>query len=179
MMLLAIESTSGKDNKAQYKEITEEDYKTQSDNVKFMAYFVNGDKQVDGTNNRIGYNDTLYFNLKVYSGTLKNAKIQIDSQNFYLETNLMEDSVISTDYVSANTKEIALKEISGNVDKTITGSVKSGNYEFPTSKAEAIGEDISNYSKNNTIFFSADYFEEINNRTTITNEIPITVTWYG
>ena len=174
-----IASLQGKDNKAQYKEITEEDYKTQSDNVKFMAYFVNGDKQVDGTNNRIGYNDTLYFNLKVYSGTLKNAKIQIDSQNFYLETNLMEDSVISTDYVSANTKEIALKEISGNVDKTITGSVKSGNYEFPTSKAEAIGEDISNYSKNNTIFFSADYFDENNNTTTITKEIPITVTWYG
>ena len=174
-----IASFQGKDNKAQYKEITEEDYKTQSDNVKFMAYFVNGDKQVDGTNNRIGYNDTLYFNLKVYSGTLKNAKIKIDSQNFYLETNLMEDSVISSDYVSANTKEIALKEISGNVDKTITGSVKSGNYEFPTSKAEAIGEDISNYSKNNTIVFSADYIDENNNTTTITKEIPITVTWYG
>ena len=174
-----IASFQGKDNKAEYKEVTEEDYKTQSDNVKFAAYFVSGDKQVDGTNNRIGYSDTLYFNLSLTSGTLRNAKIQINSQNFYLDTNLMEDSVISTDYVSANTKEVALKEISGNVEKIITGAVKSGNYEFPTSKAEAIGEDISNYSKENTIVFSADYIDENNNTTTITKEIPITVTWYG
>ena len=174
-----IASLQGEDNKAEYKEVTEEDYKTQSDNVKFAAYFVSDDKQVDGTNNRIGYSDTLYFNLKLSSGTLRNAKIQINSQNFYLDTNLMEDSVISTDYVSANTKEIALKEISGNVEKIITGAVKSGNYEFPTSKAEAIGEDISNYSKENTIVFSADYIDESNNTTTITKEIPITVDWYG
>ena len=124
-----IASLQGEDNKAEYKEVTEEDYKTQSDNVKFAAYFVSDDKQVDGTNNRIGYSDTLYFNLKLSSGTLRNAKIQINSQNFYLDTNLLEDSVISTDYVSANTKEIALKEISGNVEKIITGAVKSGNYE--------------------------------------------------
>ena len=174
-----IASLQGEDNKAEYKEVTEEDYKTQSDNVKFAAYFVSDDKQVDGTNNRIGYSDTLYFNLSLTSGTLRNAKIQINSQNFYLDTNLLEDSVISTDYVSANTKEIALKEISGNVEKIITGAVKSGNYEFPTSKAEAIGEDISNYSKENTIVFSADYIDESNNTTTITKEIPITVDWYG
>ena len=174
-----IASLQGEDNKAEYKEVTEEDYKTQSDNVKFAAYFVSGDKQVDGTNNRIGYSDTLYFNLKLSSGTLRNAKIQINSQNFYLDTNLMEDSVISTDYVSANTKEIALKEISGNVEKIITGAVKSGNYEFPTSKAEAIGEDTSNYSKENTIVFSADYIDENDNTTTITKEIPIQVDWYG
>ena len=77
-----IASLQGEDNKAEYKEVTEEDYKTQSDNVKFAAYFVSDDKQVDGTNNRIGYSDTLYFKLKLSSGTLRNAKIQINSQNF-------------------------------------------------------------------------------------------------
>ena len=97
-------------NKAEYKEITEQDYETQSDNVKFMAYFLDGDKQLNGSSNRIGYSDTLYFNLKLTSGTLRNAKIQINSDNFYLDSNLMEDSVIASDYISKNTKEISLKE---------------------------------------------------------------------
>ena len=165
--------------KAEYKEITEEDFNTQSPNVKFMAYFVKDDKQVSTTENRIGYSDNIYFDLKLASGTLKNAKIIINSQNFYLDTNLMEDSVISTDYISTNTKEIDLKEISGNINKTITGAVKSGNYEFPTSKAEAIGNDLSNYSKESTIVFSADYVDENNNTTSISKEITIQVNWYG
>ena len=165
-------------NKAEYKEITEQDYETQSDNVKFMAYFLDGDKQLNGSSNRIGYSDTLYFNLKLTSGTLRNAKIQINSDNFYLDSNLMEDSVIASDYISKNTKEISLKEISGNIDKTFSGDIKSGDYEFPTSVAEAIGNDISKYSKENTIFFSAEYVngDEV---TQIEKTITITVDWFG
>ena len=164
----------------QFKEVTEEDYETQSDNVKFMAYFLSGEKKVDGTSNRIGYSDKMYFDLKMSQGRLENAKIEIGSQNFYLETNLMSDSVISENYVSKNTKEIVLNNLSGNVDKTFEAQVKSGDYEFTTSISEAIGLDISNYSKENVITFTADYYEDgSNNPIHISKEIPLTVEWYG
>ena len=163
----------------QYKEITDADYETQSDKVKFMAYFLDGSKKVDGTNNRVGYNDTLYFDLQLAEGTLRNAKVSINSQNFYLETNLIKDSVISENYVSINTEEILMNELTGNISKTFEGYVKSGNYEFTTSKTEAIGNDISNYSKVNTIVFTADYVDSSGATTAISKEIPLTVEWYG
>ena len=164
----------------QFNEITEEDYETQSDNVKFMAYFLSGENKVDGTSNRVGYNDTMYFDLSVTGGSLENAIINIDSQNFYLETNLMSDSVISQNYISNNTKEIVLNNLSGDVNKTFTGFVNSGDYEFTTSKTEAIGSDISNYNKVSTITFTADYVsDDGTTRTSISKEIPLTVSWYG
>lgn len=148
---------SSNNARMQFSEITEDDYATQSDNVKFMAYFLRDNKKIDGTSNRIGYSDTMYFDLKMTEGTLENAKIQIGSQNFYLETNLMSDSVISQNYVSKNTKEIDFNNLSGNIDKTFDAYVKSGDYEFTTSITDAIGNDISNYNKENTITFTADY----------------------
>ena len=163
----------------QFNEITEEDYETQSDNVKFMAYFLSGENKVDGTSNRVGYNDTMYFDLSVTGGSLENAIINIDSQNFYLETNLMSDSVISQNYISKNTKEIVLNNLSGDVNKTFTGFVNSGDYEFTTSNTEAIGSDISNYNKVSTITFTADYIASDGTRTSISKEIPLTVNWYG
>ena len=170
---------SSNNARMQFSEITENDYKTQSDNVKFMAYFLRDNKKVDGTSNRIGYSDTMYFDLILEDGTLENPKIEIGSQNFYLETNLMSDSVISENYVSKNTKEIVLNTLSGNTQKTFEASVKSGDYEFTTSIADAIGNDISNYSKENTITFTADYTDNSGTKTKISKEIPLTITWYG
>ena len=169
----------GNSSKQELKEITDSDYDTQSDNVKFTAYFLSNDKKMDGTYNRIGYNDTLYFDLSVQEGTLENAKINIDSQNFYLETNLMSDSVISQNYVSNNTKEIDLNTITGPIQRTFEGSVKSGDYEFTTTKAEAIGEDISNYNKVNTITFTADYTDSTGKKTNISKEVNLSIGWYG
>ena len=150
-----------------------------SDNVKFMAYFLRDGKKVDGTSNRVGYSDTIYFDLKMTEGTLENAKIEIGSQNFYLETNLMSDSVISQNYVSKNTKEIAFNNLSGNIEKTFDASVKSGDYEFTTSITDAIGNDVSNYSKENIITFTADYIDNAGQKTEISKEIPLNIMWYG
>ena len=150
-----------------------------SDNVRFMAYFLRDGKKVDGTSNRVGYSDTMYFDLKMTEGTLENAKIEIESQNFYLETNLMSDSVISQNYVSKNTKEIAFNNLSGNIEKTFDASVKSGDYEFTTSITDAIGNDVSNYSKENIITFTADYTDNAGQKTEISKEIPLNIMWYG
>ena len=170
---------SSNNTRMQFSEITEDDYTTQSDNVKFMAYFLRDNKKLDGTSNRIGYSDTMYFDLKMTEGTLENAKIQIGSQNFYLETNLMSDSVISQNYVSKNTKEIAFNNLSGNIEKTFDASVKSGDYEFTTSITDAIGNDVSNYSKENIITFTADYTDNAGQKTEISKEIPLNIMWYG
>ena len=170
---------SSNDARMQFGEITEDDYKTESDNVKFMVYFLHDNKKVNGTANRIGYSDTMYFDLKITEGTLENAKIQIASHNYYLETNLMSDSVISQNYVSKNTKEIDLNNLSGNIDKTFEASVKSGDYEFTTSIADAIGKDISNYNKETTITFTADYTDTAGQKTQISKEVPLTICWYG
>ena len=170
---------SSNDARMQFGEITEDDYKTESDNVKFMVYFLHDNKKVNGTANRIGYSDTMYFDLKMTEGTLENAKIQIASHNYYLETNLMSDSVISQNYVSKNTKEIDLNNLSGNIDKTFEASVKSGDYEFTTSIADAIGKDISNYNKETTITFTADYTDTAGQKTQISKEVPLTICWYG
>ena len=150
-----------------------------SDNVRFMAYFLRDGKKVDGTSNRVGYSDTMYFDLKMTEGTLENAKIEIESQNFYLETNLMSDSVISQNYVSKNTKEIAFNNLSGNIEKTFDASVKSGDYEFTTSITDAIGNDVSNYNKENIITFTADYTDNAGQKTEISKEIPVNIMWYG
>lgn len=166
-------------SKMQFNELTEKDAQTDSDNVKFMAYFLSGDKKLDGTQNRIGYSDTMYFDLNVSEGKLENAKIEIDSQNFYLETNLMSDAVVSQNYVSNNTKEIVLNDLSGNISKTIEGSVKSGDYKYTTKISEAIGNDISNYNRTNTITFTALYTDNEGNQTQINKKIDLNICWYG
>ena len=158
---------SGISSNMKFNQITEDDYETQSDNVKFAAYFMSGGQKLDGTQNRIGYSDTMYFDLSLTGGRLEDAKIEIDSQNYYLETNLMSDSIISNDYVSKNTKEILLNNISGNVSKVIEGSVKCGDYEYTTAISEAIGEDLSNYNKQTTITFTATYIDDEGNETQI------------
>lgn len=166
-------------SKQKINEIAESDYDTQDENVKFMAYFLNNNQKVDGTYNQIGYNDTLYFDISVEEGQLENAKITIDSQNFYLETNLMSDSLISQDYVSNNTKEIVFNNVAGPISRTFEGSVKSGDYKFTTTKTDAIGKDISNYNKVNTITFTADYVDSSGKPTSISKTVDLSVGWYG
>ena len=163
----------------QFNEITENDYQTQSDNVKFTAYFLSGEKKLDGTQNRIGYSDTMYFDFSMTEGRLENPKIEIDSQNYYLETNLMSDSIISQNYVSSDTEEIVLNNLSGNVSKVIEGSVKSGDYQYITEISRAIGEDISNYNKQTTITFTALYIDDEGNQTPIEKSVDLNICWYG
>ena len=72
----------------------------ETNNVKFDAFFLrdlNGDgyaESIRGTCNEIGEESTLYMELNVLTeGYLKDGKITINSDNFYLQTNLPNGSL--------------------------------------------------------------------------------------
>ena len=81
--------------------------------VKFDAYFTNADgSRIRGTCSEIGKDSNLYMELKlVQEGQLKDATITINADNFYFNTAILKDDVISQSYISSNTKTIKLNEI--------------------------------------------------------------------
>ena len=134
----------------EYDIVAPDDENTASEYVKFDAFFlkdINGDGIADalrGTCNEIGKEDTLYMDLKVLNnGSFKNGKITINSNNFYLNTALVKDSIIKENYISNNTKIIDLKEMHNGSQKLITGIVRSGDYTNSSYKAQAIGNDTN------------------------------------
>ena len=87
-----------------------------TDNVKFDAFFLrdlDGDgyaESLRGTCREIGKEDTLYMELNVQTaGYLKDAKIAVNSDNFYLQTSLPKDQELKDNYIGNNIKEIEHK----------------------------------------------------------------------
>ena len=157
----------------------------QTNNVKFDAFFLrdlNGDgvaEGIRGTCNEIGEESTLYMELNVRTeGYLKDGKITINSGNFYLQTNLPKDKELTEDYIGNNIKVIKLNQLNNGTQKLITGVVRSGDYTYSSSRAEAIGSNINNYSKVNSVTLTGTYVTE-------TGEIPVektvefNVDWHG
>ena len=169
-----------------YGEFTEEDEKTDSDCVRFGAFFLrdlDGDgyaEKIKGTCKELGGEDTLYFSVNVLSdGILKNGKIEIDGENIYFQTALVEDESIKGNYVSTNTREIALKDINVGTQKLIFGSVRSGDYSSAYTKAIAIGKDTTKYSSVNKIKFTGTHVATDGTETAIEKEILLPVDWYS
>ena len=143
----------------EYERVKEgEEKDTGSEYVEFDAFFLrdlDGDNEADevrGTCRRIGEQDTLYLDLNVLTkGELQDGVITINSKNMYFQTTIVEDGEIKGNYISNNTKKIELKTIQNGTQKLITGIVRSGDYSSSYRVAEAIGNDISKYSKINSI----------------------------
>lgn len=184
----------GKDDKLSskmaqnYDQVKDNEDATQSQSVRFDAYVlkdVDGDGKAEklrGTCKKIGGQDTLYMELNVNAvGTLKNASISINGKNFYLSTALIEDDVISKNYISSNTKQIDIKEISEGTNALIQGTIKSGDYSYTNDIRKAIQDgNINNYSvKDNEITFTGVYVDENGNEQTIRKSVNLTVDWYG
>ena len=157
-----------------------------TDNVKFDAFFlrdINQDgyaESIRGTSKEIGKEDTLYMELNVQTaGYLKDAKITVNGQNFYLQTALPKDDELKDNYVGNNIKEIAFNTINNGTQKLLTGIVRSGDYSYTSKKAEAIGNDINNYSKVNSVTLTGTYVDEGGNETSITKTVEFNVDWYG
>ena len=137
-----------------YEQVESGDEKVDnSDFVTFDAFYLrdlDGDgyaEKIRGSCRKIGESDTLYFDLGVNgNGTLKNAKLTIDGKNFYYYTTLVKDSVISKDYISNNTREIVLNDVSSGTQKLIFGLVRSGDYVYYKNVSDAIGKNVNNYS---------------------------------
>ena len=150
-----------------------------TENVKFSSFFLrdlDGDgyaEKIKGTCKEVGNQDTLYMEIIVQTaGYLKDAKIDINGQNFYLETALPKDNELKDNYIGNNIKSIEFEQLNNGTQKILTGTVKSGDYSSSLSKYSAIGNNINNYSRNdNSIVLTGTYVDGNGTETPITKEI--------
>ena len=172
-----------------YEQLTEADKNVEgTNNVKFSAFFLrdlNGDgyaESLKGTCKEIGKQDTLYMEINVLTaGYLKDGKIEIEGQNFYLNTTLPKDNELKDNYIGSNVKTIELNQINNGTQKTLMGFVKSGDYSYNSGITSAIGNNINNYSRNdNKVILTGKYYSESNPEgIDIRKEIDLSVDWYG
>ena len=119
-----------------YEEVKEGDEIVEgAENVRFDAFFLrdlNADgyaESIRGTCKEIGSEDTLYMELNVVTaGYLKDAKIEVNGENFYLQTALPKDNELKDNYVGNNIKKIEFNDIVNGTQKMLTGIVRSGDY---------------------------------------------------
>ena len=156
-------------------------------NVEFDAFFLKDldsdgvAESIRGTCNEVGGQGTLYMNLNVVEeGYVTNGKITINANNFYLKTAIVADSEVSQNYISTNTTEIELNDITNGTQKLLLGYVRSGDYSSTSTTTSAIGTNTNNYSRDdNYIEFSGTYVDSDGNETEFTKKVYLTVDWYG
>ena len=171
----------------EYEQVQEGDENLEeTNNVKFDAFFLrdlDGDgyaESIRGTCNEIGEEATLYMELNVLTeGYLKDGKITINSDNFYLQTNLPKDEELADNYIGNNIKEIGLNQINNGTQKLITGIVRSGDYTYSSGKASAIGSNINNYSKVNSVTLTGTYVTEDGEEIPVEKTVNFNVDWHG
>lgn len=154
--------------------------------VFFDAFFkkdIDGDGILDlirGTCNKIGNSADLYMELGVQDGWyIKDSRIIINSENFYFNTSIIQDDEISTNYISTNTQLIEFNQINGEITKALNGSIRSGDYSSASTKASAIGDDTSKYSKENSITFIGVAVDSEGVEKKFQKNVQFTVDWYG
>ena len=170
-----------------YEEVEEGDeIVEEAPNVRFDAFFlrdINSDgyaESIRGTCREIGAEDTLYMELNVVTeGYLRDGKISINGENFYLQTSLPKDNELKDNYIGNNIKTIELNEISNGTQKMITGIVRSGDYSYTSGKVAAIGSNINNYSKVNSVTLTGTYVNALGEETEINKTVEFNVDWYG
>ncbi len=155
-------------------------------NVKFDAFFLrdlNGDgyaESIRGTSKEIGQEDTLYMELNVdTAGYLKDAKITINDGNFYFQTALPKDDELKDNYVGSNVREIEFNDLNNGTQKLLTGIVRSGDYSYSSRENAAIGNNINNYSKVDSVTLTGTYVNESNQEVQITKTVNFNIDWYG
>lgn len=145
--------------------------------IRFDAYFIkdlDGDgiaeSRLRGNCGEIGKSANLYIDLSIENnGSVKNAKITINSKNFTFKTSLLKDEVLANDYISGNTKELVLNEIKDSVQKNIIGTVE----------AMIDDSDSTSLSKENSIIFSGTYVDKEGTETEFRKEVKFIIDWYG
>ena len=159
-----------------YDVVEEGDEETETPYVEFNSYFlrdVNRDgiaEKIKGTCKEIDQTDTLYMDINVLTnGYLENGKIEIQGENFTLQTSITKDEVVAENYISDDTKSIILNKISNGTQKTLTGNIKAN-----------IGKNINNYSSsNNKVILTGTHVADDGTTTEIRKEIVLSTDWYG
>ncbi len=155
--------------------------------VKFDAFFLrdlNGDGIADGIRGacrKIGESETLYMELNILTqGKLENGVITINNNNFYLQTAIPKDTEVKENAIGNNINKIELNTINNGTQKLLTGMVRSGDYDYSSSKASAIENDTSKYSKENSVTLTGEYVsEDGETRIPIEKEVKFQVDWHG
>lgn len=171
-----------------YEQVVDGDEEVEGTNncVQFDAFFLrdlDGDgyaESIRGTSKEIGKEDTLYMELNVQTaGSLKDAKITVNGENFYLQTALPKDNQLKDNYIGSNVKTIEFNELTNGTQKMLTGIVRSGDYSYESTKTEAIGNNINNYSKVNSVTLTGTYVAEDGTEISITKTVDFNIDWYG
>ena len=171
-----------------YEQFEEGDEAIEStDNVKFSAFFLrdlDGDgyaEKIKGTCRPIGEEDTLYMEINVQTeGYLKDGKIEIAGQNFYMQATLPKDEQLKDNYIGNNVKTIEFNQLNNGTQKLISGTVRSGDYSNASKKAEAIGKNLNNLSRtDNKIKLTGTYVKEDGTEIEVHKEIDLVMDWYG
>lgn len=167
-----------------YNEVTDEKVNSTDGNVcdfvEFSTFFtqdLNNDgnaEKVDGACREVSDSAQLYFRLSVLSkGYLKDGKININGQNFRLDTAIVADDVISKNYIDSDTKEI-----------NFVPKVENGTQKLIEAKVKSKIKNINDYSRNdNTVVFSGIFVYENDDGNEV--EVPLsktcnlTMDWYG
>ena len=169
-----------------YAQVKDGEDATNSDYVKFDAYFLkdlNNDgiaEKIRGTCREIGSDSTLYMNLSVNTnGYVKDGVITINGRNFYMQTKIPADDQIKNNVISDNTTSIKFNDIHSGTSKEVLGNICSG-YARYSQKAEALGDNINNYSQVNEITFTGTHVEDSTGKETkIEKKVSFNVDWYG
>ena len=159
-----------------YGQLQESDYQTESENVKFSAFFtrdLDNDgyaERIKGIAKQIGTTDeTLWAEIEVSKeGYLRNGKITINGQNFDWTTSIVEDTVVSGNYIGL-TRSINLQnEVNSGSQKLFEGKISS-----------KIGNNVNDYSKVSTVTLTGTYVNNNGEETPINVSREVTVDWYG
>ena len=169
-----------------YTQVKDGDEATSSEYVQFDAFFlrdIDGDGNAEGirgTCKEIGKFDNLYMKVNVLTnGYLKDGEIIINGKNFYLQTAIPKDNEIKDNLIGKNTTSIKFNQINNGTQKTITGYVCSGD-SYDSTKAEALNNNINNYSQVNEIVFRGTHVNDLTGEETkIEKKVNLNVDWYG
>lgn len=174
-----IKSNNGKQkinsSKMTYSEVVEGENSTETEYVKFDAYFLKSEgenaKKVRGSAKELNETEELYIELNVLTnGHLENGKIILESGNYEIARTIDADNEIS--YVS--NKTINLKEIPNGTYKTIPVLIEQNVISMGNFTANK-----QNLSKENVIKFTGTHVAEDGTRTEIDKTVKFNLDWYG
>ena len=169
------EKQKNNSSKMTYSEVVEGENSTESEYVKFDAYFLKNEgenaKKVRGTAKELNDTEELYIELNVLTnGYLENGRITLESGNYGIARTINADNEIS--YVSNRT--ITLKEISNGTYKTIPVLIEQNVINMGNFTANK-----GNLSKENVVKFTGTHVAEDGTKTEINKTVKFNLDWYG
>ncbi len=157
-----------------FEELTGDISKTDSEFVKFEAYFESPDgKKYSGIRQELNESVVLKTKLTVDTqGTLKNAKITLESNgNFSMVRNIPTDEYVK----SVTSRTISFNEMTAGHNKPVDITMKQNIFDSEYMNTF----DVNLLSKTNKLTFTGDYTGSDGVTKTITKEIEFRIDWYG